>query len=293
MGKRVNQFKKSLRDNMQALNFYGDRLKELAISMFEWENMPKEIDTRYLESYLFSNGAVVFFYDEELEQYLCLPVLLNGKWNVYNIPITRRAYASNGYQKDLTEDNSVIIYNNMLRTNSIDVCRIYSEKLYDLDQSIIVNAKAQKTPILIQATEQQRLTMLNLYKEYDGNQPFIFGDKNLDLNGVKSITTGAPYVADRMQELKTQIWNEALTYLGISNIAVTKKERMLTDEIQRNLGGTMASRYSRMNTRQQAVNKINEMFNLDIKISFRDDTPIEENETPEKTVNESGVDWNE
>ena len=293
MGKRVNQFKKSLRDNMQALNFYGDRLKELAISMFEWEHMPKEIDTRYVESYLFSNGAVVFFYDEELGQYLCLPVLLNGKWNVYNIPITRRAYASNGYQKDLTEDNSVIIYNNMLRTNSIDVCRIYSEKLYDLDQSIIVNAKAQKTPILIQATEQQRLTMLNLYKEYDGNQPFIFGDKNLDLNGVKSITTGAPYVADRMQELKTQIWNEALTYLGISNIAVTKKERMLTDEIQRNLGGTMASRYSRMNTRKQAVNKINEMFNLNIKISFRDDTPVEESESPEKPENESGVSWDE
>lgn len=278
---------------MQALNFYGDRLKELAISMFEWENMPKEIDTRYLESYLFSNGAVVFFYDEELGQYLCLPVLLNGKWNVYNIPITRRAYASNGYQKDLNADNSVIIYNNMLRTNSIDVCRIYSEKLYDLDQSIIVNAKAQKTPILIQATEQQRLTMLNLYKEYDGNQPFIFGDKNLDLNGVKSITTGAPYVADRMQELKTQIWNEALTYLGISNIAVTKKERMLTDEIQRNLGGTMASRYSRMNTRQQAVDKINEMFNLDIKVSFRDDTAESATETAEKVENESGVGWDE
>lgn len=278
---------------MQALNFYGDRLKELAISMFEWENMPKEIDTRYLESHLFSNGAVVFFYDDELEQYLCLPVLLNGKWNVYNIPITRRAYASNGYQKDLNADNSVIIYNNMLRTNSIDVCRIYSEKLYDLDQSIIVNAKAQKTPILIQATEQQRLTMLNLYKEYDGNQPFIFGDKNLDLNGVRSITTGAPYVADRMQELKTQIWNEALTYLGISNIAVTKKERMLTDEIQRNLGGTMASRYSRMNTRQQAVDKINEMFGLNIKISFRDDTPEFATEDVEKPTNESGVCWDE
>ena len=41
-----------------------------------------------------------------------------------------------------------------------------------------VNIQAQKTPILILAEESQRLTMQNAYMQYDGNEPFIFGNKS-------------------------------------------------------------------------------------------------------------------
>ena len=113
--------------------------------------------------------------------------------------------------------------------------------------------------------------MKNLYKQYDGNEPFIFGSKGLDANGLKVLQTGAPYVADKLYELKSQIWNEALTYLGISNTNVTKKERMISDEVIRNMGGTIASRYSRLESRRQAVEQINKMFNLDIEVNYRAD----------------------
>ena len=117
----------------------------------------------------------------------------------------------------------------------------------------------------------QRLTLVNLYKEYEGNAPVIFGDKNLDINGLKVLKTDAPYVADKVHQLKTEIWNEALTYLGVSNINVQKKERMITDEVTRNMGGTYASRYSRLNARQEAADKINKMFGLNIEVEYRDD----------------------
>ena len=113
--------------------------------------------------------------------------------------------------------------------------------------------------------------MKNLYAQYMGNEPFIFGDKNLDLSGIKTLDTTSPYVADKLYELKTQIWNEALTYLGISNINVVKKERMITDEVTRNQGGTVASRYSRLESRRQACKQINEMFGLDIWVDYRED----------------------
>ena len=148
---------------------------------------------------------------------------------------------------------------------------MYSKRLYDLDRAIDVNAKAQKTPVLIQCDESQRLTMKNLYKQYEGNEPFIFGSKGLDANGLKVLQTGAPYVADKLYELKSQIWNEALTYLGISNTNVTKKERMISDEVIRNMGGTIASRYSRLESRRQAVEQINKMFNLNIEVNYRAD----------------------
>lgn len=274
----------SLLNNRTYLQYYN-RLTELAISMFEWKNLPETVDPRYLEMCLFSDGMCVFFNDEVLG-FLALQVAIGGQLNVYRIPIDRRAYASNGYQMNLTEENSVIIFNNYLHTNSMLDVEMFSKRLYNLDRAIDVNANAQKTPILIQCDESQRMTMKNLYKQYEGNEPFIFGSKALDVNGLKVLQTGAPYVADKLYELKVQYWNEALTYLGISNINTTKKERMITDEVTRNQGGVVASRYSRLESRRQACRQINNMFGLDIWCDYREDfqdiqEQINENEEEE------------
>ena len=233
---------------------YFNRLTELAVSMFEWKNLPPTVDSRYIELHLFQNGCMLYFNDEVIGN-LCLDCLPNGSFDVYGNPVDRRAYSSyNNYQKNLTEDNSVIIWNNYLRSNSITDIQMFSKRLYLLDSIIDINANAQKTPVLVQGTEKQRLTLLNLYKEFDGN-----------------LNTGAPYVADKIYQLKTQIWNEALTYLGISNISIQKKERLITDEVTRNQGGTIASRYSRLQARREAVDKINAMFGTDIMVNYRED----------------------
>lgn len=258
---------------------YYNRLTELSISMFEWKNLPNTIDPRFLELTLFSDGMCVFFKDEDLGE-LALQCMISGQLDVYRIPIKRVAFASNGYKRNLDRTNSVIIFNNMLHTNSMLDVEMFSRRLYNLDRAIDVNANAQKTPVLVQCEENQRLTMKNLYEQYDGNQPFIFGDKALTTNPLKVLKTDAPYVGDKLYDLKTQIWNEALTYLGISNTNIMKKERMITDEVQRNQGGVIASRYSRLNSRKQACNKINEMFGLNIDVDYRlyDDLADDETE---------------
>lgn len=249
---------------------YVNRLTELSISMFDWQNLPDTIDARFLELALFNDGMAVFFKDEVMG-YLGLQVMVGGRLDVYRIPITRTAFAQNGYQMKLDPNNSVIIFNNMLHTNSILDVREMSKRLYEIQRTIDVNVIQQKTPKIITCTENQRLVMKNLYAQYMGNEPFIFGDKNLDLSGIKTLDTTSPYVADKLYELKTQYWNEALTYLGISNVNSMKKERMITDEVQRNLGGTIASRYSRLFMRQQACEQINRMFGLNISVEYRED----------------------
>ncbi len=107
--------------------------------------------------------------------------------------------------------------------------------------------------------------------KWDGNEPFIFGDKNLNPNSLKVLKTDAPYVADKLYQLKTEIWNEALTYLGISNVNYQKKERMITDEVMRAQGGVIASRYSRLESRRKACHEINKMFGLNIEVNYRED----------------------
>lgn len=268
--KRDREFWESADLNNASYIQYYDRLTELSISMFEWRNLPDTVDPRFLELTLFANGMAVFFKDE-VEDYLALQCAISGPLNVYRIPIRRRAYAVNGYNRELDDKNSVIIYNNMLHKNSMLDVRMFARELYNLDRAISVNANAQKTPILIRCDENQRLTLENLYMDYDGNKPVIYGDKGLNPNSLSVLKTDAPYVADKLYTLKTQKWNEALTYLGISNVNITKRERLITDEVTRNQGGTIASRYSRLQSRRMACDQINKMFGLNIQCDYRED----------------------
>lgn len=287
-GKR-EKWESALLNNRTYLQYYN-RLLELAINMYEWKGLPVSVDERFLELTLFSDGMAVFFRDEILGD-LCLQCMIGGNLDVYRIPIRRTAYATNGYQAELDNTNSVIIFNNYTHTNSMLDIEMYARRLYEIERTIDVNVKAQKTPLVIRSTENQRLTLKNMYMQYDGNEPFIFGDKNLDMDGIKVLKTDAPYVADKLNILKRQIWNEALTYLGIENSNTEKKERLVSDEVTTNLGGVEAQRFCRLNARRQAAKAINKMFGLNISVDFRQETQTvtrkeDGNETTETEVEE-------
>lgn len=268
--RRRTKFDESARNNDLTFIQYVNALTELATTMFEWKNLPDSIDERFLELTLFSRGSAVFFKDEVMG-FLGLPCLIKGRLDVYRIPINRQAFSVNGYRKNLTNEDSVIIWNNYIHTNSELLVRNYATRLWNLDRVIDVNANAQKTPILIKASEQQKLTLENVYMQYDGNEPVIFGDKQLDTTGFTVLKTDAPYIADKIYQLKTQYWNECLTRLGISNVNIQKKERLISDEVTRAMGGVIASRYSRLEMRRQAADAINRMFGLNVEVDYRED----------------------
>ena len=268
------QFWESAKYNNATFVQYYRRIVELSMSMFKWSGLPDTVDPRFIELTLFAQGGAIYFNDEVMGN-LCLQFTTNGGFTVYREPLKRRAYAVNGYKNnELDEKNSVIIWNNMLRTSSMLEAEIFAKRLWDLDRTVDVNVHAQKTPILIVCEEDELLTAKNLYMKYDGNEPVIMGRKSIKGDMLQVLKTDAPYIADKVYNLKMQIWNECLTWLGISNINITKKERMITDEVTRNMGGTIASRYSRLNARQEACERINKMFGLNASCEYRDDLVV-------------------
>lgn len=270
MGRRKKtQFDISALDNTLSYSDYIYKLLELGISRFQWNDLPPTIDERFLELTLMTDGQAIYFRDEVMGD-LALQVMIGGPLDVYRVPIERTAFAANGYNKRLDNTNSVIIWNNLLRTNTYYIVLKYAKLLYDLDQIINVNLRAQKTPVLIKGTPQQKMTLENVYKQYDGNEPVIFGYQNLDLNDITVLKTDAPYVADRIYDMKTKYWNEALTALGISNVTMSKKERLISDEVNRSMGGTVAMRNSGLEARRYAADQINAMFGTNISVNFRD-----------------------
>lgn len=264
-----NMFWSSAAMNNRTYQQYYDRLVDIAVSSIEWKNLPEGLDPRFIEVTLFYHGQIALFYDEDLGRFLCLPFSNNGLLDVYNNPVSYRAYANNGYQKELTNENSVIIYNNMMRKTSVMDTEQYAWRLTEIERTLDVNIKAQKTPVLVRCSENQRLVLKNLYMKYDGNQPFIFGDKDLDMKSMTVLKTDAPYLVDQLQQAKAQQWNEALTYYGIANVASEKKERMVTDEVQRGMGGVFAARNSRMKARMIGAEQFNKMFGQNIEPVFK------------------------
>lgn len=273
MARKNTDFWASLDANMRDYYTYLNKYIELSICMFDWQNLPDTIDARFLELALFLDGHALFFQDEDLG-YLGLRCAFGGTRNVYRIPTLRFPIADNAALfEPRNPDNSVIIWNNLLHQNSVVPVQDYAKRIYEIERTIDVNVKAQKTPVLIKCAENQRLSLKNAYMQYDGNQPFIFADKGFDEDSFKVLSTGAPYLADKLYTLKTQYNNECLTYLGISNVNVQKKERLLNDEVTRNMGGVLANRYSRLTARQKACDEINRIFpELHIWCEYREDT---------------------
>ena len=140
--------------------------------------------------------------------------------------------------------------------------------------------------------------MENLYAQYDGNRPFIFGDKNqLSADSIKSINTQAPFVADKIMEYKKQIWNEALQFLGINTLQTEKKERLITDEASSNNELINLNLQSMLIPRQEACKQFNKLFGLEgtdkeISVRVRSDlfNIIKQEESVITDYNKNGID---
>lgn len=273
--------------NNETFMDYFYRLEEICINMFSWENLPETIDYRFLELTLCEYGFAVYFNEEDVGN-VALTCALGGPLSIYREPIYRRAYANNGFSRELDNANSVLIYNNYLHHPSIPTIILFARRLAEIERTIDVNVKSQKTPVVITCDESQLLTIKNAYKDMDENVPVIIASKNVDWKSISSLNTNAPFVSLDLNNLKRQIWNEALTFFGVSNSNTEKKERQIGLEVSSNLGGVMAQRYIMLNSRRQAAEKINKMFGTNIKVNFR-----QEFETFNQDMDTTTIDLNE
>ena len=284
---------------------YVERFKKICLSMFEWVNLPDSMNARYLEECLYYKGQASLLKDE-LYGFINTQCASNGYLNIYGLPTSLNCYSyqynsiRNLYTGlDGTEDKDcILVMNNWQRIPTASTIELFCQRLAEAEMTAQVNIKAQKTPVLIVVDENQRLMMENLYSQYDGNRPFIMGDKNQVGDGVvKSINTGAPFIADKIMEYKKQIWNEALQFLGINTLQTEKKERLITDEASSNNELINLNLQSMLIPRQEACKQFNKLFGLEgtdkeISVRVRSDlfNIIKQEESIITDYNNNGID---
>lgn len=238
--------------------------------MFKYKNLPENCDEAFIERTLFWRGRILWFKDDVLGL-LSLPVSDGGKIDIYGVGTLREVYADNGYHVNRNPSNSVVMFNNYLRMPSCMDIEFYAESLYDIHQSIRSNLYLSRVAGIVLCDEEEQLTYQNLIKNWDGMQPITFGRKNLDLDALKVLEFKCPFDADKRLNVKDRIWGEALQRLGVPNITIPKKERMVSAEVESMGGATTASLFTRLAMREQAIEQVNRMFGTNIEIVYRND----------------------
>ena len=265
--------------NMYAFHDYYARLKSIAMSVFEWVNLPDSCNARFLEDTLYHYGRAIFVNDETMS-YLNLKVAPNSTLNVYNETLKYTAF-STGYSKEYDATKCVLIRNNYIEKSTDSTILYYAERIAKIDVAIDVNINAQKTPVLVKCDDKTKLTLENVYRQYDGNKPVIFGQKTLMDNPLEVLKTDAPFVADKLRDEKRALWNECLEFLGVNtNPSDKKKERLIVSEVDSNNEQIDIQADTMLLCRQEACKKINEMFGLNVSVKRR----LKNNDSDERGV---------
>lgn len=260
----------NLADLLNDLTFKAlyDKFRMIAVNAFEWDGLPDGMEERHIEKALFEHGKAAFFQAPRMG-FMCLECQESGQQNVYGDPLGYIAQGV-GYTHQMSADDCVIIENNKLRIATKPFLYFYVNKLTEAERTMDVNIKACKTPVIFACDDKDVLSFKRVFQQVDGNVPAIFADRGLNLDSVTAFQTGVKFMGKDLQDYANAVENKLLTFLGMNNTPVDKKERLITDEANANNQLIESFADLQLEARQRACDVINQKFGLSIRVKRRE-----------------------
>ena len=112
----------------------------------------------------------------------------------------------------------------------------YIEKIVDVENTINMNLFVHKLPRLVVCSPEDKARVEDLMEAIERGEKKLFLDAN-DVQAIKNVLesgSNTSYIIDKLYQYKQSLENELLTFLGINNVSIEKKERLITDEANSN-----------------------------------------------------------
>lgn len=271
--------------------YFFNQIMNLFINRFKWDDLPPEIEPFYIERVLFFDGLGSFIYDDVVDMFAFTKVNLSGTYDIYNIPTDRWAYANNGYLKEYGKTNSVIVWDSATAYPYCNSAMMYAEEMANVWRTRSINMFAQRTPVALASSDDEKVSYQVLGDEYANYVPIIKISDTLNLKNLQALSLNAPYVVDKLEDELTVLWSRILTDLGYESNPSEKRERLISEEVAGNNGQAEAFRNIGLSLRQRAINACNKLFGWNASVTFRSELPTPLN-MPQNFVKdkEGGVD---
>lgn len=247
----------------------------LFMGSFEYSGDDEMYETQFnglgaIDKYLFYSIAVAFFKDPVLGVQV-LPANFRGNINLVYLPDKWYViYGGTGKQVELSNDNSVLGFNDYAKVPPVLYIYHYVKKIVELERTTDLNTFQQRTPYIFEIPEEQKKTAELFLSELNNYAKAIFTrksakadkfNKNLTPADITVFNTGVEFKGLNFEQLINIYHGKILSYIGIeSGAAIEKAERLVTSEADSNKAMTQIQAKSRLKCREIALKRVNAKF---------------------------------
>lgn len=243
----------------------------IATNVYKWEGLPDEIPMRYPEKWLYENGMCCML-EVPSAGYAILPVMTGSiQKNMYGEPAEWRAVAVGDMAGrvssiKLNAENSVLLRNDFEYKATKPYVDTLIKQLVNVEFTTRMNTNAQKNPMWFKTTEANCIQNKNEFLEFFESEPVFFVD-NVDMS-FEFIKSDIPFIGAELSDLYNVYDYRIMSYLGIDNAGVDKKERLVVSESQSNNDKIMMMRDARLNMRKLACEQMSDLFGLTVSVDY-------------------------
>ena len=258
-----------LTDKHKLLKQFKSNQLNKSLTMFEWSNLPDTIPQVELEKMLQINGyAVIAEYQGKLYAF---QAGFSGQ-DPYNQPT--KAIVNNPALKNNTTytigEDCIVIKNDDMKQGLNGIYEYYGQRLIENQITMLMTDYNLRMPFTISSSDDQTTQSAKMYlkKIIDGSLGVIGEQKLFKALSVTPTNSKQTATFADLYGYQQFIIAQLNNTIGLATNNNMKRERLTTNEIEVNKNASYPLVDNMLKNRQQAVDDINKMFDVDISVEY-------------------------
>lgn len=260
-------------------SFYFELLNK-ALSLFEWKNLPENLDSDMIEFFLLTRGHIAFFkIEDKLHATFGTPSDTLDENYTFTKYLITNPYISDGESFNLTVGSEcIVVYNTPC--DKVSITKSVFNRSLRRTAGILADNMSSLNCLQINSRVQTMVTADNsniaksaesvLKEMYDGKPYKVITStlaNNIDIENKANVNSNT---FSELINLNNYMYAQYLHSIGIKSNESAKKERLITAEIDENDTECQINLNQMLKSRKQAVEKINKLFGTEIEVKLND-----------------------